>query len=228
MDEWLFWEQYSHEPYIAVCRFQMGFLGKPPPNARSRTGAAGRGGAGADGAASRDRRSIWSARIFRSPTSRCWLIPASRTRRFRSAHHAAFGGGSRCEAALRIALGQLQRRRSGDDRDRCADALHRARSRSTMSRSPRRTAPKFRGARRRLQGAPSSSPTCKPVGADRTHAAAKRDRGRAALPTPHRSRIAPQQISDESRGSEKGRATHVLTACPDTRAPIHLQMYRLE
>lgn len=29
IDEWLFWEQYSHEPYIAVCRFQMLFLGKP-------------------------------------------------------------------------------------------------------------------------------------------------------------------------------------------------------
>jgi glutathione S-transferase len=29
MDEWLFWEQYSHEPYIAVCRFQMLYLGKP-------------------------------------------------------------------------------------------------------------------------------------------------------------------------------------------------------
>jgi glutathione S-transferase len=29
MDEWLFWEQYSHEPYIAVCRFQMMYLGKP-------------------------------------------------------------------------------------------------------------------------------------------------------------------------------------------------------
>src|SRR5438067_3234002 len=28
MDEWLFWEQYSHEPYIAVCRFQMVYLGK--------------------------------------------------------------------------------------------------------------------------------------------------------------------------------------------------------
>jgi len=28
MDEWLFWEQYSHEPYIAVCRFQMLYLGK--------------------------------------------------------------------------------------------------------------------------------------------------------------------------------------------------------
>ena len=29
MDEWLFWEQYSHEPYIAVCRYQMKFLGRP-------------------------------------------------------------------------------------------------------------------------------------------------------------------------------------------------------
>jgi glutathione S-transferase len=28
MDEWLFWEQYSHEPYIANCRFQMIYLGK--------------------------------------------------------------------------------------------------------------------------------------------------------------------------------------------------------
>ena len=27
MDEWLFWEQYSHEPAIAVCRFQMVYLG---------------------------------------------------------------------------------------------------------------------------------------------------------------------------------------------------------
>ncbi len=29
VDEWLFWEQYSHEPYVAVCRFQMRYLGKP-------------------------------------------------------------------------------------------------------------------------------------------------------------------------------------------------------
>jgi glutathione S-transferase len=28
MDEWLFWEQYSHEPAIAVCRFQMVYLGQ--------------------------------------------------------------------------------------------------------------------------------------------------------------------------------------------------------
>jgi len=26
--EWQFWEQYSHEPYVAVCRFQMKYLGK--------------------------------------------------------------------------------------------------------------------------------------------------------------------------------------------------------
>ena len=29
MLEWLFWEQYSHEPTIAVARFQVRFLGKP-------------------------------------------------------------------------------------------------------------------------------------------------------------------------------------------------------
>ena len=29
MDEWLFWEQYSHEPAIAVCRCQMVYLGRP-------------------------------------------------------------------------------------------------------------------------------------------------------------------------------------------------------
>ena len=28
VDEMLFWEQYSHEPYVAVCRFQMLYLGR--------------------------------------------------------------------------------------------------------------------------------------------------------------------------------------------------------
>ncbi len=28
IDEWLFWEQYSHEPYVATCRFHMVYLGK--------------------------------------------------------------------------------------------------------------------------------------------------------------------------------------------------------
>ena len=29
MLEWMFWEQYSHEPYVAVARFQVLYLGKP-------------------------------------------------------------------------------------------------------------------------------------------------------------------------------------------------------
>jgi glutathione S-transferase len=29
VDELLFWEQYSHEPYIAVCRFHMKYRGRP-------------------------------------------------------------------------------------------------------------------------------------------------------------------------------------------------------
>lgn len=28
MYEWMFWEQYSHEPYVAVVRFQVAYLGK--------------------------------------------------------------------------------------------------------------------------------------------------------------------------------------------------------
>ncbi|WP_309606106.1 glutathione S-transferase family protein [Phenylobacterium sp.] len=28
MLEWMFWEQYSHEPYVAVARFQLRYLGK--------------------------------------------------------------------------------------------------------------------------------------------------------------------------------------------------------
>jgi glutathione S-transferase len=29
MFEWLFWEQYSHEPYVAVARFHVRYLGRP-------------------------------------------------------------------------------------------------------------------------------------------------------------------------------------------------------
>lgn len=36
MFEWLFWEQYSHEPYVAVARFQMAYLGKPKHELDSR------------------------------------------------------------------------------------------------------------------------------------------------------------------------------------------------
>jgi glutathione S-transferase len=36
MLEWMFWEQYSHEPYIAVARFQVRYLGKPASEVETR------------------------------------------------------------------------------------------------------------------------------------------------------------------------------------------------
>ena len=80
MDEWLFWEQYSHEPYIAVCRFQMVYLGKPAQRPRSGKGQARLCGAGADGAAASPPRASSPARPSRSRTCRCLPIPASRMR----------------------------------------------------------------------------------------------------------------------------------------------------
>ena len=46
VDEWLFWEQYSHEPYVAVCRFHMVYLGRAEEG--SRILACGARGSGAD------------------------------------------------------------------------------------------------------------------------------------------------------------------------------------
>ena len=42
MYEWLFWEQYSHEPCIAVVRFQRAFLGKAAEEIESRLMERGR------------------------------------------------------------------------------------------------------------------------------------------------------------------------------------------
>ena len=36
MMEWMFWEQYSHEPYVAVARFQVKYLGKSPAELEAR------------------------------------------------------------------------------------------------------------------------------------------------------------------------------------------------
>ncbi len=43
MLEWLFWEQYSHEPYVAVARFQVKYLGKPVSELDSKLLERGRG-----------------------------------------------------------------------------------------------------------------------------------------------------------------------------------------
>jgi len=42
MLEWLFWEQYSHEPYIAVVRFQRKFAGRRPDEIEPRLMERGR------------------------------------------------------------------------------------------------------------------------------------------------------------------------------------------
>lgn len=36
MLEWMFWEQYSHEPYVAVVRFQVRYEGKAPSEVEER------------------------------------------------------------------------------------------------------------------------------------------------------------------------------------------------
>lgn len=41
MFEWMFWEQYSHEPYIAVRRFHLRYLGKTPTDLDPRLFARG-------------------------------------------------------------------------------------------------------------------------------------------------------------------------------------------
>ncbi|MEH3147935.1 MAG: glutathione S-transferase family protein [Methylobacterium frigidaeris] len=41
IDEWLFWEQYSHEPTIAVCRFHMRYRGEPAATRDPKTVAGG-------------------------------------------------------------------------------------------------------------------------------------------------------------------------------------------
>ncbi|WP_332771171.1 glutathione S-transferase family protein [Phenylobacterium sp.] len=43
MLEWMFWEQYSHEPYVAVARFQVHYLGKPVAELESKLVERGNG-----------------------------------------------------------------------------------------------------------------------------------------------------------------------------------------
>jgi glutathione S-transferase len=42
MLEWMFWEQYSHEPYVAVARFHVVYMGKDPKDLEERLVTRGR------------------------------------------------------------------------------------------------------------------------------------------------------------------------------------------
>ena len=80
MDEWMFWEQNTHEPYVAVCRFQMVYLGKPASDLDPDKIKRGYF------ALARMEHQLAATRIpgrrrpSRSPTSRCWPIRGSRMR----------------------------------------------------------------------------------------------------------------------------------------------------
>ena len=63
MDEWLFWEQYSHEPYVAVCRFQMVYLGKAASELDPEKVKRGYAALDQHGAASCRDAASWSARL---------------------------------------------------------------------------------------------------------------------------------------------------------------------
>ena len=79
MDEWLFWEQNSHEPFVAGCRFQTVYLGKPvsdlDPDKVSAVISLWR----AWNIISPPRGSL-SATASRSRTLRCWPIRGWRMR----------------------------------------------------------------------------------------------------------------------------------------------------
>ena len=64
MAEWLFWEQYSHEPYVAVARFQRVYLGRAQTEVDPRLMQ--RGGAALD-------------RLEDALEGRAWLVGAAMT-----------------------------------------------------------------------------------------------------------------------------------------------------
>ena len=85
MLRWMFWEQYNHEPNVATLRFWRGWVGEENLSDAQRAHApgqarGGRGGAGADGRASRRTAIVSSAAGSASPTSRSTPTPMSRTR----------------------------------------------------------------------------------------------------------------------------------------------------
>ena len=76
MLEWMFWEQYSHEPYVAVARFQVRYLGRAVAELEPKVVERG------NGALQRQKTPwamavSWSAAGSAWPTSRSWPTPAS-------------------------------------------------------------------------------------------------------------------------------------------------------
>jgi glutathione S-transferase len=104
MDEWLFWEQYSHEPNIAVCRFHMRFLGRAASEREPERVQRG------EAALARMEQHLASSRyLIREDISLADISLVAYTRvadegGFDLTHHAALRRWiADCEAALRLA-----------------------------------------------------------------------------------------------------------------------------
>jgi glutathione S-transferase len=82
MLEWLFWEQYSHEPYIAVARFQVLYQGKPAADLEPRLVERGKAALGCLEDALGDRRFLVADRLT--------LADISLVAYTRMAHHGGF------------------------------------------------------------------------------------------------------------------------------------------
>ena len=79
--QWLFFEQYSHEPNIAVVRFWVAYSGALPRTRRCEAKRRARLlGARRDGTPPLRPARSWSASASRSPTSRCTPTPMWRAR----------------------------------------------------------------------------------------------------------------------------------------------------
>jgi glutathione S-transferase len=100
VDEWLFWEQYSHEPYVAVCRWHMVYKGQP-----------------------RETREPWRVErgeaaldlLDRQLTDRAWLVGGGMTiadiallAYSRVAHEGGFDLGARANLRAWIGRGETQ------------------------------------------------------------------------------------------------------------------------
>ncbi len=78
MMEWLFWEQYSHEPYVAVARFQMRYLGKAIEDVESRVIERGAAALLLLDRALTGKIFLGSGKVCRSPILRWSPTPVSR------------------------------------------------------------------------------------------------------------------------------------------------------
>ena len=65
--QWLFFEQYSHEPYVAVARFIIRYLGRPAEGRHTPV----KNGAGLQGAGCHGKASEWSSLLCRRSLHHC-------------------------------------------------------------------------------------------------------------------------------------------------------------